>query len=293
LILCSTSEELIREAAGTISSGNDVRSLNGFMRVFMASGKREDKVFVVFKNFKLLFDSIFSEKGQRVSEKISKLADFAAGDIYISEGGIVLSGYTESLESDQILNRYKSVSPVDFDTYKILPSATVLFETTIRPSSEHLSQPGDSISGSITGFSNKLKPFLGDEVSRVYLDLRGRPMDDNSLVIYELNDRMQGEQLFLNELGSDSETLYFSPDEATRQPIYNVQLTGLSESVIAGFAPGVEETFVTFYDKFMITGNSYATVSRLLYDNLLNKTLANDLLYRDFESSLPSRSGYA
>jgi hypothetical protein len=47
LILCSTSEELIREAAGTISSGNDIRSLNGFMRVFMASGKREDKVFVV------------------------------------------------------------------------------------------------------------------------------------------------------------------------------------------------------------------------------------------------------
>jgi WD40 repeat protein len=225
-------------------------------------------------------------------EKISKLADFAAGDIYISEGGIVLSGYTESLESDQILNRYKSVSPVDFDTYKILPSATVLFETTIRPSSEHLSKPGDSIPDVITSFSNKLKPFLGDEVSRVYLDLRGRPMDDNSLVIYELNDRMQGEQLFLNELGSDSETLYFSPDEATRQPIYNVQLTGLSESVITGFAPGMDETFVTFYDKFMITGNSYATVSRLLYDNLLNKTLANDLLYRDFESSLPSRSGY-
>ena len=36
----------------------------------------------------------------------------------------------------------------------------------------------------------------------------------------------------------------------------------------------------------------YVSVSRMLYDNMLNKTLANDLLYRDFESSLPSRSGY-
>ena len=29
-----------------------------------------------------------------------------------------------------------------------------------------------------------------------------------------------------------------------------------------------------------------------MYDNLLNKTLANDLTYRDFESTLPSRAGY-
>ena len=35
-----------------------------------------------------------------------------------------------------------------------------------------------------------------------------------------------------------------------------------------------------------------STISRLLYDNLLNKTLANDLTYRDFESTLPSRAGY-
>ena len=59
-----------------------------------------------------------------------------------------------------------------------------------------------------------------------------------------------------------------------------------------GFDPGFNETYFAFYDNFMIAGNSYATVSRLLYDNLLNKTLANDLTYRDFESTLPSRAGY-
>ncbi len=42
----------------------------------------------------------------------------------------------------------------------------------------------------------------------------------------------------------------------------------------------------------MITGNSGVTISRFLYDNLLNKTLANDMLYRDFEKTLPSRAGY-
>jgi len=292
LLLCSTSEVLIRESISTAIDGNDIRSLDGFSRVFLTSGKREDKAFVVFKNLKPLFDSLLIKEEHGISEKITKLADIAAADIYISEGGIILSGYTESLDSNAIVHRYKSVIPKEFITYKILPSSTVLIETTIRPSEGEMAFGKNTSSVSITDFSKKLKPYLGDEISRVYLDLRGRPISDNSLVIYEMSDRTQGEQLFLNELGKECETLYFTPDEATKHPVYNVQLKGLTETILPGFAPGAEETFVTFYDNFMITGSSYSTVSRLLYDNLLNKTLANDLLYRDFESSLPSRSGY-
>jgi WD40 repeat protein len=291
LLLCSTAEELIKEADAAISTGRNIRSLNGFSRVFMASGKKEDKIFVVFKNLGPLLNSIFSEKGRYVAEKILKLADVAAGDIYISEGGLILNGYTESIEPAQLLNRYKSVSPEDFKTYKILPSATYMFETTIRPSGAVTGGSGIR-TGNMGSFCNKIKSYLGDEISRVYLDLRGRPVSDNSLIIYELSDRIQAEQMFIEESGSLFETLYFKPDDATRQPVYKIQMTGLSESVNPGFAPGADETFITFYDSFMITGSSYETISRLLYDNLLNKTLANDLLYRDFESSLPSRSGY-
>ncbi len=291
LLLCSTSGELIKEADAAISSGRDIRILNGFSRVFMASGKKEDKIFVVFKNLRPLLSSIYSKEGQYIADKISKLADVAAGDIYISEGGLILNGYTESMEPAQILNRYKSVSPKEFKTYKILPSSAIMFETTIRPVGAVVKEI-DINTADPSSFSNKIKPFLGDEISRVYLDLRGRPVTDNSLIIYELSDRTQAEQMFTEEFGPLSEILYFNPDDATRQPVYSIQITGLSGSVNPDFAPGAEESFVTFYDSFMITGNSYATVSRLLYDNLLNKTLANDLLYRDFESSLPSRSGY-
>ena len=287
LMLCSTSEELIREAVSTAGSGIDVRSLDGFSRVFLASGKKEDKVFVVFRNLTGILDPLFSGKGNGLPGKIARLAAVAEGDIYISEEGVVFSGYTESLRSDEILNRFKSVESREFNTYKILPSSTVLFETTIRQARTMVSGTGD-----VAGFSNKLKSYLGYEISRVYLDLRGRPISDNSLVIYELADRSLVEQLLLKEPGSARSTLYFAPDEATKHPVYNMQLSGLIEAISPGFAPGMEETFVTFYDNFMITGSSYVSVSRMLYDNMLNKTLANDLLYRDFESSLPSRSGY-
>jgi hypothetical protein len=100
------------------------------------------------------------------------------------------------------------------------------------------------------------------------------------------------EQTFNNEAGSSAETLRFTPDDITNIPVYDIDLTGLCETVNPGFASGVNENYAAFYDNFMITGSSYTTISRFLYDNILNKTLANDLLYREFESTLPSRSGY-
>jgi len=112
------------------------------------------------------------------------------------------------------------------------------------------------------------------------------------LIIYELNNRVQAEQIFIAELGSEREILYFQPDEQVRIPVYKAHFTGLTGVLIPGFAPEFDETYFAFYDNFMIAGNSYVTISRFLYDNMLNKTLGNDLTYRDFESTLPSRAGY-
>ncbi len=292
LILCSTSPDLISVAAGTISSGSDIRSLKGFSRVFMASGKKEDKVFVVFRNLEPILGSIYSKEGRYIAEKITKLADVAAGDIYISESGLILNGYTESLEQHQILGRYKSVTPEEFKTYKLLPSSTIFFETTIRPLSDIRIKPENRGTGNMPAFYEKFRSYLGNEISRVLIDLRGRPMKDNSLIIYELSDRSLAEQLFGSESGIATEILRFTPDDVTNIPVYETDLTGLCETINPGFASGIQETYAAFFDNFMITGSSYATISRFLYDNLLNKTLANDLLYREFESTLPSRSGY-
>ena len=78
--------------------------------------------------------------------------------------------------------------------------------------------------------------------------------------------------------------LYFEPDEQTSIPVYKTPFKGLTHVLLPGFAPGFDDSYFAFYDNFLITGSSYVTISRLLYDNLLNKTLANDLTYRDFES---------
>jgi len=292
LMMISSSLKVISDAIMQIDRENDIRDLPGFSRVLIASGKNEDKIFVVFSNLVTLFGSVFSESGSELKEKISKLAATAGGDIYISEDGLILSGYTECTDSSQFLYRFKSVQPAEFHTYKILPSSTVLFETLILTGKEDDRRSGSKPSAEATGIAEKLEEYTGDEITRAYVDIRDKPVEDNTLIIYELKNRISAEQAFLAEKGHDIEIQYFQPDDQIKIPVYRTSFSGMINAFLPGFANGCDDSYFAFYDNFLITGSSSVTISRLLYDNLLNKTLANDLIYRDFESTLPSRAGY-
>jgi hypothetical protein len=292
LMICNTSKESAEKSLIQMTKGIDVRAIPGFMRVHMASGKKEDKIFVLFSNLPQILAKYFLPGKKDLVGKIAKLAGTAGGDIYISESGLVLSGYTESTDSSELLSRYKFIAPREFHTYKILPSATVLFETLILSDVHNEGDREDSVYLEAGHLADRLREFCSDEITRAIIDIKDHPLEENSLIVYELSDRVRAEQIFVEELGPNPEIVYFEPDDQVKIPVYKTPFNGFTRILKPGFSPGFNETFFTFYDNFMITGNSDVTVSRLLYDNLLNKTLANDLTYRDFESTLPSRAAY-
>ena len=146
LMVLSNSKTLVEEAAVQTTRTNDVRNVPGFSRVLLASGKNVDKIFVVFSNLPDLLRPLLIAGKKEFSDKVVRLAGTAGGDIYISEDGLVLSGYTESPDSSQLLYKYKMLPSRDFHTYKILPSSTVLFETLILPSLKPHSTSDTSVS---------------------------------------------------------------------------------------------------------------------------------------------------
>ncbi len=291
LLICSTSADLIKKSVLQDVPGTDIRNAAGFSRILLSSGKNEDKIFVVFANLKNTARKIFSQGVLSPADKIAKLGGSAGGDIFLDEGGVSISGYSESSEPSEILFRFKAVQSVEFKTYKILPSATAMFESMVFLPQEK-TEISDSVSGQIINLAGKLKPFLGDEITRAYIDIRNNPVSQNSLIIYKLKNRVQCENIFLEHTGGGSGITFFRPDDQTRIPVYMTGTAGLLSALLPDFAPGFNDSCCAFYDNFMITGNSYVTISRLLYDNLLNKTLANDLQYHDFEKMVASRAGY-
>ena len=110
----------------------------------------------------------------------------------------------------------------------------------------------------------RLKEYTGEEITRAYIDIKERPVSDNTLIIYELNNRVQAEQLFLEELGTENEILYFEPDDQIRIPVYKTPFKGLTRILMPGFAPEFDESYFAFYDNFMITGSSYVNNFKII-----------------------------
>jgi|WetSurMetagenome_2_1015567.scaffolds.fasta_scaffold00040_46 hypothetical protein len=291
LLVCTTSEKQLRDALLMISRGSDIRNQPEFAKVFQASGKNEDKIFILFRNIPGLLNNFFNKEQSLLVNKAGKLAAFAGGDIYLSENDLVISGYTETSGPSDYLHKYKSAAPGLFHTSRILPASTVYFESVLNtlPS---------TVNGSMNKLSElaaKLRPYIGEEITKAYIDIREQPVSENSLMIYELRNRVFAEKIFTDEFSnlSDSRNIfYFQPDEQVKVPIYSVGTSGFNTSILPGFNDSFNDSWFAFYDNFLITGSSYSTISRLLYDNLLNKTLSNDISYRDFESTLPSIAGY-
>jgi hypothetical protein len=292
LLICSTSGNLIKKAVSQGTPETDIRDVPGFSRILLSTGKNEDKLFLVFGNLKNTVAGIFAHGESSMADKFVKLGVCAGGDIFIDENGISLSGYSESTDSAELLYRYKSVQPTEFQTYKILPSGTSMFESTVITPPTRGKGSRVSVSGQIIKLAEELEPFLGDEITRAYIDIKNNPVSQNSLVIYELKNRVQCESIFLRYLGGETTVTYFKPDELISIPVYTEGTKGLISVLQPDFAPGFTDSCFAFYDNYMITGNSYVTIFRFLYDNILNKTLANDLLYREFEKTIPSRAGY-
>jgi hypothetical protein len=292
LLTCSTSGSRINKALNQTSPGGDIRSIPGFSRIHLSSGNKEDKIYIVFENLVKVIKPWLNTGESSLADKIRDLGKCAEGDIYISEDGVSVSGYTDSSDPSDYLYRFIDIEPGEFQTYKILPSATALFESVVFKPGSQTNARRVQVQPDIASLAERLKPYLGRELTRAVIDIKKRPVRENTLVIYELKNRVECEKILLNTLNKGIIASYFQPDDQTRIPVYYSNYSGLIKSLWPGFAPDLTDRYYTFYDKFMITGSSYETISSFLYDNMLNKTLSNDMLYRNFEKTLASRAGY-
>ncbi len=292
MLLAAKSAVVFYKAVVQSESSNDIRNSPGFRRVLLTSGRNEDKVFIIFRNIAPVIRTLLKPSASYLADKISNLAGTAGGDIHINDKGITLSGYSEGLDSTEILHKFKSVSPGSFDTYRILPSSTALFESLILPVENTGKKQEARTPARINDLAARLRPYLGNEITRAYLDIRGKTAGESSVIIYRLKNRVQCERILDEVMRPEMTITYFEPDDQTRIPVYRTGSKGLASVIMPGFAHEFIDSHYAFFDSYMITGSDYSTVSRILYDNILNKTLANDVTFRDFEEMLPSRAGY-
>lgn len=301
LIICSPSEDLLIKACRQGKPGSDIREMPGFTRIMGAAGRKENKVYIIFRNFARLINSVTGSRSPALAGRFANLAGSAEADIHLSENGLILSGFTESTDSTEYLYKYKSRQAGKLSSYEILPSDVQLFETMLLKDNA-INIPGSRNTAAGTAdLAAGLSPFIGDEITRAILDIGDTRVPTGNVVIFKLANRQMAEQILTEKTAAWARNInlkekdyiqYFQPDDQTKIPVYSTPFTNLSEAFLPGFVPPEGDSLFAFTDNYLISANSFGIISKVLYNNILNKTLANDLAYRDFEATLPSRAGY-
>ncbi|MCD4769672.1 MAG: hypothetical protein K8R35_05840, partial [Bacteroidales bacterium] len=300
VLIFSSSHILVEAGIRQSEEIDNITTIPGFKNVSTAAGKNENKIYILFNNLPRILGLLSGDSSGGITGQVSKLASVAECDIYLKEDGFMISGYIEPTDTSNILYRYKSREPGSFDAYIVIPSNAALFECLTGDFDGE--GVGHGSSSNRAGYlADIIRSQLDGEVTRVYLDIQGQAIEDNRIILFRLKGSNAVEKSFVDELGSYyreasiGESQYiikYKPDDQSEYLIYKIPVDDLSVQICGNFGKEYGGNYATFYDGYIVLSSKAGTLSKYLYDNLLNRTLANDLSYRAFEKTMPSRAAY-
>ena len=297
VIIISPSHILVEAGIRQVEQEMDIRDLPGFREVSAAAGKNENKLYLLFDNVGKFISLLSGKTDEGIASYIPDLASCMEADLYIKRSGFVFSGYIETRDSSQILYNYRFQEPGSYDIYRYIPAGAALFEVMTKPAGKPVAGTG----GETRYISDILKSQLAGEMARVYLNVKGQDIEMNKMVLFDLRGSNATEEAFAEELEQYYQRKGFSvneyiikymPDAETEYTIYKLPGNKLGYELGGRFGDYVKSGYATFYNDVLVLSSASGTLSKFIYDNILNRTLANDLSYREFESTMPSRAGY-
>jgi hypothetical protein len=85
---------------------------------------------------------------------------------------------------------------------------------------------------------------------------------------------------------------YFAPDDETKVPIYEGFKNRELSECMSFVSSDVPDQFFACHNNYIIFSNSIESLSQIIYDNLLEKTLVNQELYRNYMSQFASDENF-
>lgn len=300
VLILSKSDILVEAGIRQSEQVHDIRSLTGFTEVLAAAGKNENKLIFVFDNFQKIASLAGSGTQSKLNTMVAGLASSAETDIYLKENSLILSGYIESSDSSDILSGFLDHSPGSFDSYNVIPSNVAMFES-LTGQAPKQARASTKLKGVSRYLADIVRSQLEGEVTKMYFDINGEDETRSRMIVYKLKGQNATEKAFREELdtyyrGEGLETsdyiIEYKPDDESSYTIYSLPDNKLPLALSADFARSYPGSYATFFEGYLVLGESHGSLSKFIYDNILKRTLANDLSYREFESTLPSRSAY-
>ncbi|MBN2166647.1 MAG: hypothetical protein JW717_10250 [Marinilabiliaceae bacterium] len=213
-------------------------------------------------------------------------------DLNKTDDGVSFIGFL-NLKNDSTLisSMFNSYSASETEINEVFPFNTCYYQSFNVNSNNHL----DSINKKNINKDN-LKPLIENiESEFAIVNSKGREDVDKYLIM-----KIKGksttfssiEKLLGMNTGEMKPVAYFTPDNEISIPIYEGFANEELSKYLSGLIKKTPDKFFAFNNDYLFFSNSIKSLSRLLYDNLLKKTLLNREIYKNYLKNFSNTENY-
>jgi hypothetical protein len=321
LLILSPSSILLEASVRQLSQSQSVSDEAGFKEVAGTAGRNvEGNIYLDYKTIPGFVSHFFNDQYKNKVSDFVHFADWSEMDMNIRHDALLLNGFTYANPvSDEFLNIILKHQPQRLDIEAIIPeniSAFLALGLDDFPGYkkdyiEHLEIHGHGRTylRDLRSLNEKYKmdldklllPVFDRQVALVLTDIRNFGWEENAYVVCNTKSQSLAVEK-LKELltivcekdGISLSSLIVQQQVMSdvRFTFYQLPVPYLPMKLFGKMFEGVNSQYCTFFDNYLIFGNSIQSLSKYIHANQIGNNLSSDLEYHQFSEYLASRSNF-
>ena len=319
LIMLSPSGILLEESIRQLDQQNNDNLWPGFLEVSRTAGQNvEANIFINYKTFPVMLSMLLNEKYKKNLEDFISFADWGELDASIRDDVILLNGLTTTDQSaNEYLNIFLKQQPQKIEIEKVIPdqvAAFIIFSIEDlrkfkQQYKEYLKADGiledyqteiDAVNKMYDiDLEEMFYSFIDKEAGILITDVKNYDRDQNTFFILKTISPSQAEDNIMEIIAKAAEKEQsnsqdfihnYRIDNETQIKIYRMPVPSLAPKLLGKVFEGVQNNYFTFYDNYLVFGNSIPALAKYIHTNLLQNNLSSDLEFNKFSNFMSSQA---
>ncbi len=314
ILMASESELLLQDALRQVEVDTGLGSQNGLQNLRKTAGKHADaNIYINFNRFDAFYTKLIAAEFLNERE-IKHLGEWSVLDLNFKNQTWLINGFTQNTNNPaHFYSLLDSQEPQNLKFIKWVPTGVESFAAfgisnlarfeeqlqkhmaAINQSERHEINQKQLVAVLGPSYEKDLLAIFDHELAQVnyangstlfYIRTKGYH-DANELIQKWITHyaRTEGisKQSLIHECKIDNETKF---------PIYRFPTTYFPVRMFGPWFKACSATYVTAFDDFLIFGESVHTLSRVIYNNVLQKTMAFDGAYNQYSDFLSNKVNF-
>ena len=314
LFLLSKSEILLQNAIRQSESNVNLLSDGKLSQMIKTSGNNaKANIYIQFEFFQKFLSKVISTSFLK-KHSFKQIGDWLELDLNLHNKTLLFNGFSNAdKDKNRFINVFRDQSPQKIDFLQFAPASSesffgfglsnyTIFKRNLR---KYMTQIGEIDRYNINyrkiqqffgkNADNDLKEIFKNEIAQVSLP-------DNSTLFYIKTNGFRNateliDKWFKNYCRANGKRITdyknnFVIDKESKFPIYRMPLDYLPTRIFGPWFKSSKAQYVTVYDSYIIFGDTYKALSKVIYNNVLHKTLIYDTEFTQFADYMSSKANY-